>query len=596
MPQRARYFFTAVIAAAAVAAACVLPGTDWANVPRAPFLVLLLLQVLLNLTIRLPDTQESPAGPAMVSVLLASIVLLPPGAAALTGAVSSSCMVLRRARPTRVGFACAVAFLAAAAAGEVYHAADGRTVLTGSDFPGALVPIGLAVLVLSVVPAAVIETFLVQVGRQTQRAALRDFTLRMVPRNIAYALVGLLTAVLWTVSYDALAAIVLLGPVIVTRWATVQYEEQRTAHDAIIRTLVQAVEIKDLYTRGHSERVARISEMIADELRLPPERVEVLRYAATLHDVGKLGVPTRLLRKTERLDDEEFEEIRLHPSRGVEVVRDIAFLDEAYSAILHHHERMDGLGYPSGLRGMRIPPFARIIAVADAFDSMTSTRSYRGARGSDEALNELRANMGTQFDPAIVDAIAAALSRAELAGRPWRGDGTACPGARGGQPELAELPPGAVVAQFDHDDPAYQLLAVDVEGAEKPQTDDYASGSEPPTDESAEREPAVDETSGGDNPVPDVSLPAATLPDAALPDAVLPDPVLPDAVLPDPKQPPAPRDELRLAPFRPELNLPTQTKREPKNDRAADRAADLATERGTDRDTPTNTGPETEGR
>jgi putative nucleotidyltransferase with HDIG domain len=596
MPQRARYFFTAVIAAAAVAAACVLPGTDWANVPRAPFLVLLLLQVLLNLTIRLPDTQESPAGPAMVSVLLASIVLLPPGAAALTGAVSSSCMVLRRARPTRVGFACAVAFLAAAAAGEVYHAADGRTVLTGSDFPGALVPIGLAVLVLSVVPAAVIETFLVQVGRQTQRAALRDFTLRMVPRNIAYALVGLLTAVLWTVSYDALAAIVLLGPVIVTRWATVQYEEQRTAHDAIIRTLVQAVEIKDLYTRGHSERVARISEMIADELRLPPERVEVLRYAATLHDVGKLGVPTRLLRKTERLDDEEFEEIRLHPSRGVEVVRDIAFLDEAYSAILHHHERMDGLGYPSGLRGMRIPPFARIIAVADAFDSMTSTRSYRGARGSDEALNELRANMGTQFDPAIVDAIAAALSRAELAGRPWRGDGTACPGARGGQPELAELPPGAVVAQFDHDDPAYQLLAVDVEGAEKPQTDDYASGSEPPTDESAEREPAVDEASGGDNPVPDVSLPAATLPDAALPDAVLPDPVLPDAVLPDPKQPPAPRDELRLAPFRPELNLPTQTKREPKNDRAADRAADLATERGTDRDTPTNTGPETEGR
>jgi hypothetical protein len=217
MPQRARYFFTAVIAAAAVAAACVLPGTDWANVPRAPFLVLLLLQVLLNLTIRLPDTQESPAGPAMVSVLLASIVLLPPGAAALTGAVSSSCMVLRRARPTRVGFACAVAFLAAAAAGEVYHAADGRTVLTSSDFPGALVPIGLAVLVLSVVPAAVIETFLVQVGRQTQRAALRDFALRMVPRNIAYALVGLLTAVLWSVSYDALAAIVLLGPVIVTR-------------------------------------------------------------------------------------------------------------------------------------------------------------------------------------------------------------------------------------------------------------------------------------------------------------------------------------------------------------------------------------------
>jgi putative nucleotidyltransferase with HDIG domain len=555
MPQRARYFFSAVIAAAAVAAACVLPDTDWANVPRAPFLVLLLLQVLLNLTIRLPETQESPAGPAMVSVLLASIVLLPPGAAAMTGAVASSCMVLRRADPLRVGFACAVSFLAACTAGEVYHATDGHTVLTGSDFPGALLPIGLAVLVLSVVPAALIETFLVQVGRQTRRAASRDFALRMVPRNIAYALVGLLTAVLWSVSYDALAAIVLLGPVIVTRWATVQYEEQRTAHDAIIRTLVQAVEIKDLYTRGHSERVAAISEMIADELRLPPERVEVLRYAATLHDVGKLGVPTRLLRKTERLDDEEFEEIRLHPSRGVEVVRDIAFLDEAYSAILHHHERMDGLGYPSGLRGMRIPPFARIIAVADAFDSMTSTRSYRGARGSDEALNELRANMGSQFDPAIVDAIAAALSRAELAGRPWRGDGTAYEGGRGGQPELAELPPGAVVAQFDHDDPAYQLLSLEVEGAEKPQTDDYASGSEPPSGQQ--------QATG--------QQPAAA--------------------------PPAPREELRLGPFRPELSLPTQSQRAPQPPKTEPKAErDPSPNAGSTNTSPTNTGPETEGR
>ncbi|HET9171464.1 MAG TPA: HD-GYP domain-containing protein [Actinospica sp.] len=545
MPQRARYFFTAVITVAAVTAACVLPGTDWAHLPRAPFLVLLLLQVLLNLTIRLPDTQESPAGPAMVSVLLAAIVLLPPGAAGLTGVVSSSCMVLRRADPLRVAFACAVSFLAAAAAGGVYHAANGHTVLTEADFPGALLPIGLAVLVLSVVPAALIETFLVQVGRQTPRAAWRDFELRMVPRNIAYALVGLLTAVLWSVSYDELAALVLLGPVIVTRWATVQYEEQRTAHDAIIGTLVQAVEIKDLYTRGHSERVARISEMIADELRLPPERVEVLRYAATLHDVGKLGVPTRLLRKTGRLDDEEFEEIRLHPSRGVEVVRDIAFLDEAYSAILHHHERMDGLGYPSGLRGMRIPPFARIIAVADAFDSMTSTRSYRGARGSDEALGELRANVGTQFDPSIVDAIAAALSRAELAGRPWRGDGTACPGARNNQPELAELPPGAVVAQFDHDDPAYQLLTVDAEGAEKPQNDDYAPGPEPLPEEMAE----APEPEGVPEPVA-----AATAP--------------------------APREELRLGPFRPELGLPAQAVRE----------------RPVERDAPTNTGTETEGR
>ena len=568
MPKHARYFSAAVVTAAALTAACVFPGTDWTHVPRAPFVVLLALQVLLMFTIRIPMRGESPAGPALVSVMLAAIVLLPPGAAALTGAASSAFMVIRKGDPWRVAFSSAVTFLCAISGGLVYRAVGGRSVLTAADFPKALLPIGLASLVLSVVPAVLVGVFLVQVGQLTPRAAFHEYALRSGPRNIGYALVGLLTAVLWSVSYDALAAIVLLGPVVVTRWATVQYEEQRDAHDAIIRTLVQAVEIKDLYTRGHSERVAKISGMIAAELRLPEDRVEVLRYAATLHDVGKLGVPTRLLRKTGRLDDHEFEEIRLHPSRGVEVVRDIAFLDEAYSAILHHHERMDGLGYPSGLRGMRIPPFARIIAVADAFDSMTSTRSYRGARGSDEALTELRANMGTQFDPAIVDAIAAALARAELAGRPWRGDGTAYETEPGNRAQLADLPPGAVVAEFDHDDPAYQPMAVaeaeEYEKHEKPAGDDFGGGAEGVeslgdagsggAEVSTVREERGKQSVGAE-PSTGASASAQSAQSAASAQPSVPD------------QRPAAHDGLRLAPFGLELNLPAQTKRSPGTDR-----------------------------
>lgn len=588
MPQRARYFSAAVVAAAVLVGAWLLPGTDWTHVPRAPFIVLLLLQVLLVLTIRLPLLQESPAGPAMVSVLLAAIVLLPPGAAALTGAVASSCMVLRRADTLRVGFACAVAFLDAAAAGTVYHAVHGSSTLSASDFPAALLPIVLAVLTLSAVPVLVIEGFLVAVGQHTAKASVREGLLRMGPRNVAYAFVGLLTAVLWSDAYDALAALVLLGPVVVTRWATVQYEEQRTAHDAIIRTLVQAVEIKDLYTRGHSERVARVSEMIADELRLPPERVEVLLYAATLHDVGKLGVPTRLLRKTGRLDEKEFEEIRLHPSRGVEVVRDIAFLDEAYSAILHHHERMDGLGYPSGLRGMRIPPFARIIAVADAFDSMTSTRSYRGARGSDEALTELRANSGTQFDPAIVDAIAAALARAELAGRPWRGDGTARTGAdSAAEPaDLHDLPPGAVVAEFDHDDPAYQGPMPAVVGIlEAPASASASVATAPVASASGVAEPPASTPAAS---TPTGSAPAAVEPVVAEPVAA--EPVAADgAVIAAPDVPVAAEaspaasatsaalDGLRFGPFATEVSLPTQTGRGPDFARERDVPVDTGT-------------------
>jgi hypothetical protein len=473
------------VAAAALTAVFILPGTDWAAVPAAPFVILLSLQVLLVLTVRLPTLKESPAGPAMVSVLLASIVLLPPGAAALAGATACLFMVLRRADPLRVIFACAIAFLSAAAAGEIYAAEHGCRTLTASQFPAVLLPIALAVATVSAVPAFLIEAYLIVAAGRDRRLAVREAVLHAFPRNLAYAAVGLLTAVLWSDSYDALAALVLLGPVVVTRWATVQAEEQHAAHDAIISTLVQAVEIKDLYTRGHSERVARLSEMIAAELRLAPERVEVLRYAATLHDVGKLGVPTRLLRKTGPLDEAEFEAVRLHPARGVEVVGEIAFLDEAYSAILHHHERMDGSGYPKGLRGPQIPRFARIIAVADAFDAMTSTRSYRQARSVEEALAELRACAGKQLDPTIVEAIVSALDKAAAAGRVWRGDGSGPePGERPVQ--ASDLPPGAVVAEFDHDDPAYQ--APKRPGPQAPPDAESQAGSLPDESEYGEDE------------------------------------------------------------------------------------------------------------
>jgi hypothetical protein len=186
--------------------------------------VLLALQVVLMLTIKLPMQRENPAGPALVSVLLAAIVLLPPGAAALTGAVASAFMVLRKGEPWRVALSGSVTFLAAAAGGLAYRAVHGGSTLTAADFPRALLPIALAVLVLSSIPAVLLSGYLVYVGQLSPRAALREYALRSGPRNVGYALVGLLTAVLWSVSYDALAAVVLLGPVVVTRWATVQYE------------------------------------------------------------------------------------------------------------------------------------------------------------------------------------------------------------------------------------------------------------------------------------------------------------------------------------------------------------------------------------
>lgn len=183
------------------------------------------------------------------------------------------------------------------------------------------------------------------------------------------------------------------------------------ARDATVLSLLRAVEVKDGYTRAHSERVAYASVLIARQLGLPKQRVVSLRYAALLHDVGKLGVPTRLLTKSGPLDADERETIQRHPQCGADLVRDLDFLGEGRDGILHHHERMDGRGYPSGLAGDAIPEFARIIAVADAFDAMTSTRSYRRSRPIEAALTELDRCSDDQFDRRMVGALHSALRR-----------------------------------------------------------------------------------------------------------------------------------------------------------------------------------------
>ena len=233
---------------------------------------------------------------------------------------------------------------------------------------------------------------------------------RLLLSDLGYAAYGLLIAALWSV-VGPFAPLLALIPLFVARWAVAQFAEQRQAYEATVGALCQAVETKDFYTRGHSDRVSRGSVMIAREIGMRGERVEAIRYAGMLHDVGKLGVPTRVLQKTGKLTEEEYAAIQLHPLRGLDIVREIGFLDEALAGIMHHHERIDGRGYPMGLVGEEIPEFARVLAVADAFDSMTSTRSYRGARPVDEAIEELRKWSGTQFDPAFVDAFVAALKR-----------------------------------------------------------------------------------------------------------------------------------------------------------------------------------------
>lgn len=231
--------------------------------------------------------------------------------------------------------------------------------------------------------------------------------------------IGLVAADFWQRGDHAGAVFILLVPPPVVHFsarhfAAVRRGARAAVQSAAVQAFLRAIEVKDPYTRGHSERVAQYATMIGRRLELPEDRVTVLAHAAALHDVGKLGVPSTLLRKAGPLDCGEYAEMRLHAERGADLVRGLDFSGEVRDAVLHHHERLDGEGYPDGLAGSRIPYFARIIAVADAYDAMTSTRSYRAAMPVGDALAELRRCAGTQFDPVAVEALEEALDALEF--------------------------------------------------------------------------------------------------------------------------------------------------------------------------------------
>ena len=168
-----------------------------------------------------------------------------------------------------------------------------------------------------------------------------------------------------------------------------------------VHSLVAAIDAKDSYTKGHQERVAFFAGILGREMGFSEKEQKILRQAAILHDIGKIGVPEQILRKTGKLTAEEFKIIKQHPEIGVEIIAPVQFLQEVLPIVLYHHERFDGTGYPEGLRGRQIPLAARMIAVADALDAMLSNRPYAPAKTAIEAGRELYLCAGTQFDPNI---------------------------------------------------------------------------------------------------------------------------------------------------------------------------------------------------
>ena len=222
----------------------------------------------------------------------------------------------------------------------------------------------------------------------------------LLPFHIFLVVMSIAISFLYN-SYGPFTLMLTLMPLIIAQYTYMLRTNERNALLNSILHIVKIVEAKDIYTAGHSVRVAEYSEKIARKLRMNEYDIEILKNIANLHDIGKIQIDLSILNKTEKLTNDDWVEIKKHPIVGYEIVKEITFLKENSNAVLYHHERFDGSGYPFGISNEKIPLFARIISIADSFDAMTTDRPYRKALNIRQALIELKKNMGRQFDSQI---------------------------------------------------------------------------------------------------------------------------------------------------------------------------------------------------
>jgi len=232
----------------------------------------------------------------------------------------------------------------------------------------------------------------------------------IITTYIALAPIGFIMAMVY-VSIGIWGIILFFFPLILARRSFELYTKMRKVYLDTIRALAAAIDAKDPYTKGHSERVAETSVALAQELNLSDRDIEDMEYTALLHDIGKIGIADNILGKNSSLTDEEFDKIKEHTVMGAKIIEPVDFLKNSYEAIYHHHEKYNGAGYPDGLKEKDIPLSARIIAVADAYDAMGSDRPYRKKLSKDKILNELNDQSGKQFDPEIVKALISVIDK-----------------------------------------------------------------------------------------------------------------------------------------------------------------------------------------
>jgi len=232
----------------------------------------------------------------------------------------------------------------------------------------------------------------------------------ILPTYLAEAPLGFLMAIIY-VQIGVGGILLFFLPLLLARRSFESYTKMRKMYLETIRALVAAIDAKDTYTKGHSERVTQTSVALARELNLHEREIDNIEYAALLHDIGKIGIDERILGKNDGLTGKEFERIKEHTIIGAKIIEPVDFLKDSYKAIYHHHEKYNGKGYPDGLKSEDIPILARIIAVADAYDAMGSDRPYRKKLNKNKILKELKDQSGKEFDPEVIKALISVLDR-----------------------------------------------------------------------------------------------------------------------------------------------------------------------------------------
>jgi putative nucleotidyltransferase with HDIG domain len=414
LPVRARiYIYGVFLSAVAVLSFAI--RTD----PHFQLKIALSFGVLIFLAEQFPVVLPQGEGSISVSFVLTIAAIIIGGGGAEAGiATAFGFLTFRSMRKVPIErhlFNAGELALAGTLGGLAYQAINGPTPFANAAdmFPAVFLPVVAATAVQFTVSTGLVA-FAVAIARGGRLRAVWGAQLRTILKGyVAFGVLGIILAALHIAMGGSPASVLfLLVPLLVARNAFQSAAEMESAFEATVRSLIKAIEAKDEYTRGHAQRVAKLSEMTARAYGLSGEECRIIRYIALMHDIGKLGVSTKILAKPGKLTDEEYEHMKQHPVRGYEIVSEIDFLKEAAeTAVRHHHERMDGRGYPDGLVGEQIPVIARIVMCCDAFDSMTSTRVYRKAKSIEDAITELRRCVGTQFDPVSLVALEKAIAR-----------------------------------------------------------------------------------------------------------------------------------------------------------------------------------------